>query len=397
MSEHTPGERVAAIRERRGLTQIELARLAHVSVSTVSKAERGEITPRLETLHKMARVLRVNTSALTDPERPEPAEAVPAEKWDDVRAALYRPAPPGDGEPPTEAGVLAVIGSLTAPGGPLALNRYGRVRAVLPGLIRDAAALGEDGRLAQSRAYNLSAWLLTMTRQWDDAAAAARLALDAAPDLADEGAAVSTTLWLMLRQGMIAPAGALAQEWASDHQPSMLRSPPSHLAAFGKVMLYAVNAAVRDNQPGEAEDALRKARAAAVLIGREVALDSSTTRTFGPASVEMIAAENAAIQERPERVIAVTERIPRAGLLHAQSASRLRSGLDVANARVMLRQGEQAMDELDAIRAEAPEWLREQRYARDVTAALGALWKRRRPERFRVIADAVQLPCQPFY
>jgi transcriptional regulator with XRE-family HTH domain len=388
----TPGERIAAIRERRDLTQLELARLARISVSTVSKAERGEITPRLVTLHKMAKVLRVTTSALTDPERPEPAEAVPAEKWDDVRDALYRPPPPGDGEPPTEAGVLAVIGSLTAPGGPLAVNRYGRVHAVLPGLIRDAAALGEDGRTAQARAYNLTAWLLTMTRQWDDAAVAARLALDAAADLADEGAAVSTALWLMLRQGQIAPAGALAQEWAGDHQPSMLRSPPSHLAAFGKVMLYAVNAAVRDNQPGEAEDALRRARAAATLIGREVALDLSTTRTFGPASVEMIAAENAAIQERPERVIAVTERIPRGGLLHAQSASRLRSGLDVANARVMLKQGEAAMDELDSIRAEAPEWLREQRYARDIVGNLKGLWKRRRPDRFQLLADAVQLP-----
>jgi transcriptional regulator with XRE-family HTH domain len=388
----TPGERISAIRERRGLTQKDLAAQAKVSVSTVSKVERGEVPPRLETIHKIARVLRVNTSTLTDPERPEPDEAVPVERWDDVRDALYRPLPPGDGEPATEAGVLAVIGSLTAPGGPLATNRYGRVRAVLPGLIRDAAALGEDGRTAQARAYNLTAWLLTMTRQWDDAAVAARLALDAAPDLADEGAAVSTALWLMLRQGQIGAAGNLAERWAGDHQPSILRSPPSHLAAFGKVMLYKVNAAVRDNQPGEAEDALRRARAAAVLIGREIPLDASTTRTFGPASVEMIAGENAAIQEKPERVIAVAERIPRAGLLHAQSASRMRSGLDVANARVMLRHGDLAMDALDSIRAEAPEWLREQRYARDIVASLGHLWKRRRPERFRVLADAVQLP-----
>ena len=388
----TPGERVAAIRERRGLTQKSLAAQAKLSVSEVSKVERGEVTPRLETFHRIAKVLRVKTSALTDPERPEPPEGVPAERWDDVRDALYRPAPPGDGEPPTEAGVLAVIGSLTAPGGPLATNRYGQVRTVLPALIRDAAALGEDGRAVQSRACNLAAWLLTMTRQFDDAAVAARLALDAAPDLADEAAAVNTALWLMLRQGQIGPAGALAEEWSGRHQPSMLRSPPSHLAAFGKVMLYAVNAAVRDNQPGEAEDALRRARAAAVLIGREVALDASTTRTFGPASVEMIAAENAAIQEKPERVIEVTSRIPRAGLLHAQSASRLRSGVDVANAHVMLRQPEAAMDALDAIRAEAPEWLREQRYARDVVTGLRGLWKRRRPERFRVLADAVQLP-----
>jgi transcriptional regulator with XRE-family HTH domain len=388
----TPGERVAAVRERRGLTQRELAQATRMSVSAVSKIERGEVTPRLATLLKFARVLRVKTSAFTGPARSEPPEAVPVEQWDDVRAALYRPGSPGDGDPPTEAGVLAVIGSLTAAGGPLATNRYSAARAVLPDLISDAAALGEEGRLAQTRAYNLTAWLLTMTRQWDDAAAAARLALDAAPDLADEGAAVSTALWLMLRQGQLAPAGALAQEWARDHQPSMLRSPPSHLAAFGKVMLYAVNAAVRDNQPGEAEDALRRARAAAVLIGREVALDASTTRTFGPASAEMIAGENEAIRERPERVIAITERIPRAGLLHAQSASRLRSGLDVASARVMLRQGDLAMDALDAIRAEAPEWLREQRYARDVTAALGGLWKRGLPERYRVLADAVQLP-----
>jgi transcriptional regulator with XRE-family HTH domain len=393
MSQNTPGERIAAIRGRRGLTQKDLAALARISVSAVSKIERGEISPRLETVHKIARVLRLSTSALTGPGQPEPAESVPVERWDDVRAALYRPAPPGDGEPPDEAGVLAVIGSLTAPGGLLAVNRYGQARAVLPALIRDAAALGEDGRAAQSRAYNLTAWLLTMTRQWDDAAVAARLALDAAPDLADEGAAVCTALWLMLRQGQIGPAGALAGEWSRDHQPSMLRSPPSHLAVFGKVMLYAVNAAVRDNQPGEAEDALRRARAAAVLIGREVTLDSSTTRTFGPASVEMIAGECAAIQERPERVLAVTGRIPRAGLLHAQSASRMRSGLDVASAHVMLRHADLAMDALDSIRAEAPEWLQEQRAARDAVAGLGGLWKRRRPERFRVLADAVQLPC----
>jgi transcriptional regulator with XRE-family HTH domain len=388
----TPGERVAAIRDRRGLTQKELARAARISVSTVSKVERGTVPARLEMLHKMARVLRVNTTALTDPEQPEPAEAVPVEQWDDVRDALYQPAPAGDGEPPDEAGVLAVIGSLTAPGGPLATNQYARVRTVLPGLIRDAAALGEGGRTAQARAYNLTAWLLTMTRQWDDAAVAARLARDAAPDIVDEGAAVNTMLWLMLRQGRLDDAGALAEQWATSHQPSILRSPPAHLAVFGKVMLGLTNAAVRDNRPGEAEDALRRARAAAVLIGREIAADPSTTRTFGPVSVEMITGENAAIQERPERVIAVTERIPRSGLLHAQSASRLRSTLDVASAHVMLRHGDQAMDALDNIRAEAPEWLWEQRYARDVVTKLGGLWKRRRPERFRVLADAVQLP-----
>lgn len=392
----TPGARVAAIRKRRGLTQRELAAQSGLSVSYISKLERDDplvSPPRLATLHKIAKVLRADTSTLTGLKRPEPPDTAPVEQWDDVRDALYRPAPPQDGEPPDEAGILAVIGSLTAPGGLVAANRYGQVRAVLPALIRDAAALGEDGRTAQSRVYNLTGWLLTMTRQWDDAATAVRLARDAAPGFVDEAAAVNSALWLMLRQGKLSAAGALAEEWARDHEPSILHSPRLHLAAFGKVMLYATNAAVRDNQPGEAVDALRRARAAAVLIGREIPLDSSSTRTFGPAQVEMIAGENAAIQEKPEQVIAITERIPRAGLLHPLSSTPMRSRLDVANARVMLRQPEQAMDVLDSIRAEVPEWLRHQRYARDIAGDLRGLWKRGLPERFRVIADAVQLPA----
>jgi hypothetical protein len=81
--------------------------------------------------------------------------------------------------------------------------------------------------------------------------------------------------------------------------------------------------------------------------------------------------------------------------VHAQSASRWRSRLDVARAHVLLRHPQDAVRELDAIRQAAPEWLAQQRYARDIMSeVMPAVMRRRRtlPENVRVLADAVRLP-----
>jgi hypothetical protein len=65
-------------------------------------------------------------------------------------------------------------------------NEYSQVHDMLPALIRDTLSLDDDGgRVACSRVLNTTAWMLTMTRQFDDAWTAARLAVDAAPDLPD--------------------------------------------------------------------------------------------------------------------------------------------------------------------------------------------------------------------
>ena len=221
------------------------------------------------------------------------------------------------------------------------------------------------------------------------------LARDAASDPADVLAAVNTTLWLLLRQGHLDGAARLAEATADDFEPSFRHTPVPVVAGWGKVMLYLNNARVRDNSPGAAQEALSCAYAAAHRTGREVTLDRSTTRTFGPASVAMIEAENAAIREDPGLVLSVTSRIPRQGLVHAQSASRWRSRLDVARAHALLRHPQDAVRELDAIRQAAPEWLAQQRYARDIMAeVMPAVMRRRRtlPENVRVLADAVRLP-----
>jgi hypothetical protein len=341
----------------------------------------------VRTLAAIARGLHVTTAELMTPGQPE-ADPVAADVWGDVRTALYRP-PAAGWEPTAEPDVLAALARCMPA---LAENRYSDVRAVLPDLIRDAALLGDDGRAAQSRVLNATAWLLTQTRQWDDALTAGRRALDAAPDRGDKIAAANTLCWCLLRQGRLGEAGALAVEWADRTEPRISRASDADLAGWGKLWLYVANAQVRNNEPGAAADALRIAGAAAARIGREVGTDESTTRTFGPVTVPMIAAENAVLSGKPDRALAIAERLPRSGLVHAMSASVLRHRLDVAAAHSQIHgHGADAVEVMEELRRKAPQWLAQQRYARDV---LAVVIRRRRTltPQMQDLADAVRLP-----
>lgn len=391
MNGSTPGERVQRVRKLRGLTQQDLARISGLSLRTIKTVEQDAGHPRVATLLAIAKALKVDTSDFMTEGEPEPQRIV-TEPWEDVRAALYRqPAGQADTER-DQTGVLAALETCIPD---LADNRYGRVRAMLPGLIADATALGDDGGVARSRVLNATGWILTQARQWDDAQAALRLAIDAARQsgsVIDAAAAINTQCWLLLRQGRLAEAGKLAAKWADDVEPRRFsRASDLELAVWGKLLLYVVNASVRDNQPGAATEALYLARAAATRIGREVRADESTSRTFGPTSVQMIAGENAAITGRPDRVLAIAERIPPRGLLHAQSASRRRHQLDVANAHAQLRNYGEVVGVMTGLQREAPEWLAQQQYGRDVLESV--LARRRGPltPELRDLATAVQL------
>ena len=58
------GENIRLRRKERGLTQFELADLAHISRSYLGDVERGRYNPSVETLHQIAEVLNVPVSAL---------------------------------------------------------------------------------------------------------------------------------------------------------------------------------------------------------------------------------------------------------------------------------------------------------------------------------------------
>jgi transcriptional regulator with XRE-family HTH domain len=74
------GRALAALREARGLYQKELAGKAKLHVSTVSKYERGAITPRLEALRRLSEVLETSVDALIGTSAAQARAAAVAER-----------------------------------------------------------------------------------------------------------------------------------------------------------------------------------------------------------------------------------------------------------------------------------------------------------------------------
>lgn len=58
--QHFLGSQVRVFRDRRGLSQIELAERISVSKETVGKIERGDAAPSFKTLDKLCRELRIS-------------------------------------------------------------------------------------------------------------------------------------------------------------------------------------------------------------------------------------------------------------------------------------------------------------------------------------------------
>ena len=386
------GERLRSVRKRRGLTQRELAAASGISVSLVRKIEQGERTDtRLETLRKLAVALNVRTSTLQGSQADtEHADARTSDIWEPVRRALATPNPAAvpDDDRPTNEGVHASYRSLMPM---IDAHQYQEIAAFLPQLLRDADGLTDDeGRAIRARLLSLTGWMLTQNRQFDIATMTLDRAVDAAPERGIAVGAVNVAVWSHLRQGHLDAARELAVRWADDIEPRFSRASATQLALWGRLWLYVANVGVRDNSPGGTDDALSLARAAASRIGREVLYDPNPNRLFGPVTVAQITAECAVIAERPAEAIAIAEGLP-TDVLSPMAAGRLRHRLDVANAHTQLRQYGEAVHTLAEVRSVAPEWLTQQRYARDI---LGRVVSERRtltPE-MRELADAVRLP-----
>ncbi|WOI58997.1 helix-turn-helix domain-containing protein [Streptomyces fradiae] len=387
------GDRLRSVRKRRGMTQQGLARESGVSVSLIRKLEQGERNDaRLETVRRLAATLRVPTSRLVVDVAEEGASAAVLDAWAPVRQALT--APPGGAvtldEPPTAEGVRAALAAAV----PLfSGDRFAELRAVLPALLRDSAVLAgldPEGRALRVRLLQLTGWLLTQTRQFEAAEWCLGAALDGSADRLQGASTVSTQCWLLLRQGRLGEARALATHWADETEPRLSRAAPDELAAWGWLLLRLSAAAVRDNRPDEAEDALRLSHAAAVALGREFAPDGDFLRAFGPVTVTLKRTENAMVMDRPDVVLKLAARIP-AGGMRPTSNNRNRHLLDVANAYTMTRRYAEAVETLAGVRDAAPQWLPNQRYARDI---LGRVVARRRTltESMRSLADTVGLP-----
>ncbi|MEU0343335.1 helix-turn-helix transcriptional regulator [Streptomyces bobili] len=385
------GEQLRDVRKRRGMSQRDLATQSGVSLSLIRKLEQGERgDTRLETARKLASALRVPTSRLMSDSNEETASQATVDQWEPVRRALVTP--PGDDglEEPTLQGVRAALRDAM----PLfSGDRFAELGAILPPLLRDAevlAAHDPDGRAVRVKLMQLTGWLLTQTRQFDAAEMALERALDESADRLQGASTVNTQCWLLLRRGKLSEARELATQWADETEPRMSKATPAELSAWGWLLLRMSAASVRDNRPGEAEDALRFAKSAAVAMGREFAPREDFLRTFGPVTVALKRTENAMIVGQPDRVLQLASKVP-TDKLKPTSNNRNRHLLDVADAYARTRQYGESVEVLQGIHESSPQWLPNQRYARDI---LGRVVNGRRtltPE-MRSLADVVGLP-----
>lgn len=384
----TIGDNIARLRRTRGVTQEQLAEAAALSVDTVSKLERNERTAaRMETLGRLARALGVSTTALLGDASTAAARREPhhrALSLMDLRRALT-PARGISPDDPPQAGagtpmpLAAIQAKIREADRAYQRNDYATVLAILPGLLDATRAAAVATPAAEHRrahvllaqAYCVTGELLIQLRAGDLAYCALTAGLDAARAADDRiiGAFITRAMtWLLVRQARFGEAERLAVAAADAIEPRVSRAGPEELAAWGWLLVGAAGSAARDNRPDDAVALLDAAAAAAASIGDRRPVDGHLTIVGGlrPARIQTMRVETAAVTGDPARALLLSEQVRPDQLPMASSWWRHR--LDVAWAYAETSRWGEATEVLTDIRAQAPVWLRHQRYARDIVS-----------------------------
>ncbi|MQS05893.1 helix-turn-helix domain-containing protein [Streptomyces alkaliphilus] len=388
MPGHTFGDRLREARKLAGITQSDLAARSGVSLSMIRKIEQGSRESRLETARRLASALDIPTTRLLATEPPESAPPVDHDRWAELVAAVTAPGPGVIEEEPTPAGVNTALNS--------AVDLYVRGRftdlaTLLPALVRDSTALADTS--LQMRVLQLAGRLMTQVRLYEPASTAFDRADRLVPDTLHGASMANNRCWLLLRSGRLQEASDLAARWAVELEPRLSTATNGELSAWGAVLLRVAATAARDSRPDDAQHALRLATAAGAMMrpgGAGEARTAGFYRGFSSVTVAMQRAERAMVEDRPDEVLRLADRIGALRLAPTVN-SRNRHLLDVANAQVRTRQYGEATETLLRVERDAPQWLGHQRYARDIVQAMTERRRKLTPE-MRRLARTIHLP-----
>ena len=381
------GERIAAYRRRRGLSQAALAGLVGRSESWLSQVERGvRSVDRLSVLLDMARVLHVDVESLSGrPWQYAPNGGAFADGLAEVRTTFTRYdhmlgtlAPATLTIPQLQAQVVAVHQDYQG-------ARYERVIAVLPTLLAEAERLRHDftdtpdGRaasLAYVSTYVAAAKLVTKLGATDLAMLAADRAANAAhtsdSDVA-AGMAAYQVACALLRADQPQDAEHLAVGMAERLERSTRPGSPTLISVCGALWLISAVIAARQSERSQAWDRLDRAGRLADLLGED---GNHAWTAFGPTNVAIHRVSVAAELGDPAEALRVAadvdpQRLP-AGLL----SRRAQMNLDLAWAQAQRkRDAEATLHLLDAERV-APEAIRHNVIAQELVRELLARGKK---------------------
>jgi transcriptional regulator with XRE-family HTH domain len=289
MASGSLGQRLAAYRRRRGLSQATLAGLVGRSESWMSQVERGLRTvDRLSVLTDLAAVLRVSIETLTgSPPVPVRRSLVPV-GLDPVRQFFTSHEGLSVGPVDLRASQADVAARISAAHRQYQNAEYDRLIGELPALLAAAEAARCAGREALpnlASAYVVAAKLLTKIGIGDLALLAAdRSAMAAAglESLAARGSAAYQVTCALLRTNRSREAEDLAVRMAERMQAHGRSSAPSLISMAGSLWLIAAVIAGRRHDRQEAMYRLDAAQRLADLLGDD---GNHGWTAFGPTNV----------------------------------------------------------------------------------------------------------------
>lgn len=398
------GERLARLRNFRGLTQEELAEKAGISVDVIRRLEQARRkTARWSTLTKLAKTLDVELSTLvTPPSLLERSHGDSKSGLLEIRCALTASSElPGmdDYAEDDEVPSLDELGRSVAHAWKVYQSgEFSTLSTLLPTLITAArrATREYDGDQkaaaysALATTYNMGAGVTVMLGHEDLAFTAVERSVAAsrhADDPLCHAASAVFLSWILLKQGRYDQAERAAVTMAENIEPSFTKAPSEELATFGNLLVNGSAAAVRDDRGERADDLLSVARAAAARVGEDRVEQWSV---FGPRVVGMYAANNAVELGDMERALHLAEQVPPAvGVVPVTWEARY--SLNMAYAQVELRRDTEAVDSLWQARTVAPEWIKYPVLGHWVVRELLDRGGRRREPRLATLADHLKV------
>jgi transcriptional regulator with XRE-family HTH domain len=289
------GERIAAYRRRRGLSQTVLAGLVGRSESWLSQVERGvRSVDRLSVLLDLARVLRVDVETLTGrPWQYAPNGGSVREDLEEVARVFsgyshLLSAPPAAAPArPQEVHAMVVRAHRD-----YQAARYSDVIRELPRLLTAVDSLRksgcdgpEDELPPYLSAYVVTAKLLTKLGAGDLASLAADRGATAAAGMCSpsaRGTACYQVVCALLRAGRVEDAEQLAVSMAEELQPHTSVDSPTLVSVTGSLWLIAAVSAARRTDREEAWQRLDQAAMLAHRLGEDA---NYAWTAFGPTNV----------------------------------------------------------------------------------------------------------------
>ena len=357
------GERIRIYRQRRGLSQRELAGLIQRSESWLSQVERGiRSVDKLSVLIDIAKILKVKVEILSG----QPFALAPnGEPELDGMAAIHDAlsAYPGLGVTAPPPSNLRDIERMTTE---VHLRYqsadYGAATRILPALIKSVDGLvaqsrGDERRRAlelQSSVYVAAAKLVTKVGNgelaWLTADRAATAALHAdSPTLG--AAAAYQVACAFLKNDHLDDAENVALVTAANLDDDS----PAGLSVRGALTLIAAVIAGRRNDRGEATERLQRAQLLAEQLGEDA---NHAWTAFGPTNVAIHRVSTAAELGDAASAIAQAEYVDVGALPHGLLSRRAQVHIDMAWAYTQRRADAEAVVNLLEAERVAPQTLR---------------------------------------